>query len=81
MYFMTSLHLSRFQSLASTLEVFLDRYFWLLQLFGFSLGWASFALVQRGEGLASGIALMALLGWLWILVEPFIMNRGKALEH
>lgn len=73
--------LSKFQTLSTAAEKFLDRFFWVLPVSGFSLGWASFVLVNRGEGLAQGIALMALLGWLWILAEPFIMNRPLAREH
>lgn len=78
---MTTVPPSTFQSIASTVERILDRHFYLLPLIGFGLGWASFILVQRGEGLARGIALMALLGWVWILAEPFIMNRMLAREH
>lgn len=78
---MTTAPLSPFQALSETAESFLSRYFWLLPVSGFGLGWASFILVQRGEGLARGIALMALLGWVWILAEPFIKNRPLALEH
>lgn len=78
---MTTAPTSSFQTITSTAERFLARHFWLLPLTGFSLGWASFILVQRGEGLARGIALLALLGWLWILAEPFIMNRLLAREH
>lgn len=55
------------------LETFLNRYFWLLPLCGFALGWASFVLVHRGEELARAAALLALLGWPWILVEPIIV--------
>lgn len=78
---MTTATLSPFQIISSSVERFLSRYFWVLPVTGFGLGWASFLLVQRGEGLARGIALLALLGWLWILAEPFIMNRLLAREH
>lgn len=78
---MTTAELSPFQTFTSSVERFLSRYFWVLPCAGFGLGWASFLLVQRGEGLARGIALLALLGWLWILAEPFIMNRLLAREH
>lgn len=47
----------------------LDRFPWLLPLVSFALGWLSFFLVQRGEGLARGIAVIALLGWPWLLAE------------
>lgn len=65
------------------LEKFLKRFFWLLPLLGFSLGWASFVLIHRGEELARGAALLALLGWPWILAEPFIVPRfiGRKNPH
>jgi hypothetical protein len=78
---MTTVTISPFQVITSSVERFLARYFWVLPLTGFSLGWASFILVQRGEGLARGIAFLALLGWLWILAEPFVMKRMLAREH
>lgn len=56
------------------IEKLLARFFWVLPLVGFVLGWASFLLVQRGEALAAAAALLALLGWPWILAEPFILR-------
>lgn len=78
---MKTASLPSFQVVTTTIERILTHYFWVLPLVGFSLGWASFVLVQRGEGLARGIALLALFGWLWILAEPFIMNHLLAREH
>lgn len=45
---------------------------WVVPLVSFLAGWLGFALVKRGEGAARWIALMALLGWPWMLVEPFV---------
>ncbi len=51
------------------------RYPWLLPLVSFIAGWIGFALVKRGEAFARLIALLALLGWVWLLVEPWIRQR------
>jgi hypothetical protein len=51
------------------------RYPWLLPLVSFIGGWIGFALVNRGEAFARAIALLALLGWFWLLVEPWIRRR------
>lgn len=45
---------------------------WVVPLVSFLAGWIGFALVKRGEGAARWIALIALLGWPWLLVEPFV---------
>jgi len=45
---------------------------WVVPLVSFLFGWLGFALVRRGEGAARWIALFALLGWPWLLVEPFV---------
>lgn len=66
---------SRAKTMLTKLEPWFSKYSWLIPVVGFCLGWASFVLVQRGEGLARLIALLALLGWVWILLEPIIMNR------
>lgn len=42
---------------------------WLLPLISFAIGWLSFFLFQRGEALARFIALVALIGWPWLLLE------------
>ncbi len=51
------------------------RYPWLLPLVSFIGGWIGFAMVKRGEAFARAIALLALFGWFWLLVEPWI-RRG-----
>jgi hypothetical protein len=48
---------------------------WLLPAVSFSAGWLSFVLVQRGESLARLIAALALLGWPWLLIEPWLRKR------
>lgn len=50
----------------------LERLPWLLPLLSFSLGWVGFFLFQRGEGLARGVAIVALLGWPWLLAENLL---------
>lgn len=53
----------------------LQRAPWLLPLASFSAGWIGFAMVQRGADLARVVALFALIGWPWLLVEP-LLRRG-----
>jgi len=48
---------------------------WLLPALSFAAGWVGFLLVQRGEEAARLIALLALLGWFWLLLEPWV-RRG-----
>jgi hypothetical protein len=54
------------------LRATLQRFPWLLPAASFAAGWIGFLLVQRGETLARLIALLALLGWVWLLIEPFV---------
>ncbi len=56
----------------SQFEQLLERLPWLLPVLSFSWGWISFAMVKRGEGLARTMALLVLIGWLWLLLEPFL---------
>jgi hypothetical protein len=51
------------------------RYPWLLPLLSFVAGWIGFLMVRRGERFARAIALLALLGWVWLLLEPWIRQR------
>jgi hypothetical protein len=44
----------------------------LLPLLSFAAGWLGFLLVRRGQELARIIALLALVGWFWLLVEPWV---------
>lgn len=64
--------LSRFDARLQTANRFLDRYPWLMPTVSFSIGWVSFFLFQRGEGLARGIAVIALVGWPWLFAENLI---------
>lgn len=50
----------------------LQRWPWLLPALSFAAGWISFALVQRGHELARWIALLAVFGWPWLLLEPLV---------
>lgn len=63
---------SRFDAALQTAQRYLDRVPWLLPTASFSIGWLSFFLFQRGEDLARGIALIALLGWPWLLAENLL---------
>jgi hypothetical protein len=51
---------------------FFERVPWLLPLASFAGGWIGFLMVKRGEGLARLMALLALVGWVWLLAEPFV---------
>ena len=48
---------------------------WLLPAISFAAGWVGFLLVRRGEELARIVALLALCGWFWLLVEPWVRRR------
>jgi len=52
----------------------LERWPWLLPALSFAGGCLSFAMVKRGDSLARLIALLALLGWLWLLIEPVVRH-------
>jgi hypothetical protein len=51
---------------------FANRWPWLLPTISFAAGWVGFALVRRGEDVARIIALLALCGWFWLLIEPWV---------
>ncbi len=55
-----------------------SRFPWLLPLTSFLAGWIGFVMVQRGADVAQIIALLALLGWPWLLIEPVVR---RALER
>jgi hypothetical protein len=59
------------QSLARIARL-LERLPWLIPLISFASGAIGFAMVKRGAGLARVIALIALAGWLWLLIEPLV---------
>lgn len=48
---------------------------WLLPAVSFAAGWVGFLLVHRGEEVARIIALLALCGWFWLLLEPWVRRR------
>jgi len=50
----------------------LQRWPWLLPAISFAAGWAGFLLIQRGEAMARTIAVMALIGWPWLLAETVL---------
>jgi hypothetical protein len=52
-----------------------QRWPWLLPAVSFVAGWIGFVLVRRGEELARVVALLALCGWLWLLLEPWVRRR------
>jgi hypothetical protein len=79
--YVTNHELSPVQPFLANFERRFSRYAWLIPVLSFAMGWASFILVHRGEAVARIIALLALVGWLWILVEPFVMNRLIGSEH
>jgi hypothetical protein len=60
------------QRLLARLLALLERYPWLLPLGSFVAGAASYFMVRRGETLARTIAIVALLGWPWLLVQNWL---------
>lgn len=62
-------------SLVRRLFTIANRWPWLLPLASFAAGWLGFLLVRRGEELARIVALLALLGWIWLLIEPWVRRR------
>lgn len=62
-------------SLVRRLFTIANRWPWLLPAASFAAGWLGFLLVRRGEELARIVALLALLGWVWLLLEPWVRRR------
>lgn len=52
----------------------LDRVPWLIPTISFVTGVIGFILVKRGVELARVVAVAALAGWLWLLVEPLVRH-------
>lgn len=50
----------------------LDRVPWLIPAISFVSGVIGFVMVKRGADLARVIAVVALAGWLWLLIEPLV---------
>jgi len=59
-------------SLLRRLLAILNRWPWLLPAISFAAGWIGFLLVQRGEQGAQIVAVLALGGWVWLLLEPWV---------
>jgi hypothetical protein len=66
---------SRPLRMLARLLALLDQHPWLLPLGSFLAGVLSFALIRRGEGMAQLIALTALLGWPWLLIQGRLRPR------
>jgi hypothetical protein len=62
-------------SLLHQLIAIANRRPWLMPAASFAAGWLGFVLVRRGEELARIVALLALLGWFWLLIEPWVRRR------
>ena len=62
-------------SLLRRVVAFEHRWPWVLPAVSFAGGWVGFLLVRRGEDLARIVALLALCGWFWLLLEPWVRRR------
>lgn len=51
---------------------FFERMPWLIPTISFVSGVVGFVMVKRGADLARIIAIAALAGWLWLLIEPLV---------
>lgn len=49
-----------------------ERLPWLLPVSSFIAGWIGFMMVRRGADWARLVAMLALLGWPWLLIEPVV---------
>ena len=49
-----------------------ERLPWLLPVSSFIAGWIGFVMVRRGADWARLVAMLALLGWPWLLIEPVV---------
>jgi hypothetical protein len=49
-----------------------ERVPWLIPTISFVSGAVGFVMVKRGADLARVIAVIALVGWLWLLIEPLV---------
>jgi hypothetical protein len=58
--------------LATRIARALERLPWLIPTFSFFSGVIGFVLVKRGAGLARLMAIAALAGWVWLLIEPVV---------
>lgn len=60
--------------LIDSIPVWLDRYQYPIAFLGLASGAASYWLIDRQPALAAGIAIAALVGWLLLVVEAFILS-------
>jgi hypothetical protein len=60
------------RSLIARCQALARRWPWLLPTASFVAGWVGFLLVRRGADFARWIALLALVGWPWLLIEPLV---------
>jgi hypothetical protein len=66
---------ARLMSLLRRLFAIVNRFPWLMPALSFAAGWVGFLLVRRGEDAARIVALLALAGWFWLLLEPWVRRR------
>ena len=66
---------TNWQTRFARVEALLNHVPWLLPVVSFAAGWIGFVMVKRGAGVARPIAMLALLGWPWLLIEPLVRRR------
>ncbi len=64
--------LSRLQPGLQRVTAWAQRFPGVIALAGFVSGVASYFMVERHAGFARGIAMVVLLSWLWLLIEPAV---------
>ncbi|MBM6550708.1 DUF5924 family protein [Marinomonas ostreistagni] len=57
--------------------VFAQQWPGLLAVIAFASGVASYALVERNESFAQGIAVLLLLSWLWLIIDNWLRHKVK----
>lgn len=60
------------KSLVFSLVKLVQRWPWLIAVFGFVSGVASYFLVERSESLAQIIAIIMLVSWLWLVLDNWL---------
>lgn len=63
------------QSRLVHLEKLHDRFPWLLPLISFACGVAGYVMVKRGAEMARLVAALAIVGWIWLLIEPIVRRQ------
>lgn len=64
--------LNRSKAQIAKIAGLLERAPWLVPAISFGWGWISFLLVRRGEEVARLMAILAFVGWPWLLAEPYL---------